>query len=120
GKLDILHRHVVLQVDEGATASLRAVGRQLTERPEAGPGRARGEPAPSCQPRCGRTGVPAFAQTRGELIRPAGSAGGPLGLHGGARYEGIDRGIEVEPAARLREQVDRRRPSAGEADAIAW
>ena len=67
GEPDVLRRHVVLEVDEGASARPLPAGRMRTGwKPVRGRGRP--EPALSCVPHGGRTGAPTFGKTCRQLI----------------------------------------------------
>ena len=117
--------HVVLEIDErlgatvGADMARRvkwAARRQRSvsdgvvarlRRSEAGRGRRR---APRRV---------AFRERAGKIESRVAGPGRPLSLHGRARFEDLQRLIEGELAARLREEMHRRRPAARHHERIA-
>ena len=118
GKVDIPGGDVVLEIDECLDASGIGIGGQHANRPEA-VGRRRGrEGAAGAAARRGAAGGKAFGENLAEIVAAIGGAGRAGCLDRLIRDEGIERRVEAQLAARLREQMHRRRPAARHADAI--
>ena len=91
------------------------------DRAEAGAPRSRRAPEVAAPPwpaaRGGRPAAQPFGEAGGKLRSCRARRRPSARLHGLARHEGVDRRVEAQLAARLREQMHRGRPAAGHADA---
>src|SRR5260370_18287784 len=114
---DILRRNVILKRQEGAHISAVSVGLKLShwtkarKRRRPNGHRAKNVLLTYC--------LPTFFKTLPEIVSPLGGTDALLGLYGDARHERINRLVEGQLAAGLREQMHRRCPTAGYPDAVA-
>src|SRR5262249_28184883 len=119
GEVNILDRDVVLEVDERASCETRLSAalrgpRRAGERGACGRGGwRRGGDRFRARPGSGRKAIR-------ELVMPLRGTSRAFLLDRASGDEGVDIRIERKLAARLREQMDRRRPPSGHRDAIAW
>ena len=120
GEPDVLGRHIVLEVDEGL--HLLRVARMRNGPMETAGGRDRAgdrEGALARRARSSGAGAMALGERGGEIEGPVAGADRCLRLRRGAGHIDFPLRIEVELAARLREEMHRRRPAARHEDEIA-
>ncbi len=114
---DIPRRNVILKIQERSYISAVSVGLKLSywtkarKRRRPNGDRAEDVLLTSC--------LPTFFKTLPEIVGPPGGTDALLGLYGDAGHERINRLVEGQLAAGLREQMHRRRPTAGHPDAVA-
>ena len=99
-------------------AARRAFRRRPAARPRRQCVRARGAAKPAADAAARPAASPSASASRETEGRVAG-AGGPLALHGRAGQEDLQRLVEGELAARLREEMHRGRPAAGHQKRVA-
>ena len=125
-ELDVLDADVVLEVDERLDAPVAEHVQRRAERAAGSQGRAvdreRARPGGTKPARSRRRSRPAASPSASAAARPkvaVAGAGRALALGRVARPEDLQRVVEGELAARLREEMDGRRPAARHQERVA-